>query len=60
MIDLKSISVKKVDEYDILLFTPPDALYKDEYSSNRDLWAVMMILYSLGKGELPYKIPHKL
>ncbi|CAD8206162.1 unnamed protein product [Paramecium pentaurelia] len=60
LIDLKPISVKRVDEFDILLYTPPDALYKDEYTANRDLWAVMMILYSLGKGDVPYKIPHKL
>lgn len=60
MIDLKPISVKRIDEFDILLFTPPDALYKDEFSASRDFWAVMMILYSLGKGDIPYKIPLKI
>ncbi|CAD8119705.1 unnamed protein product [Paramecium sonneborni] len=60
LIDVKPISVKCVDELEILEFTPPDVLYKDEYSPTRDLWAVMMILYTLGKGEVPYKIPTKL
>ncbi|CAD8206233.1 unnamed protein product [Paramecium octaurelia] len=60
LIDLKPIAVKKVDDYEVILFTPPDALYKSEYLAGRDFWAVMMILYSLGIGDVPYKIPAKL
>ncbi|CAD8124341.1 unnamed protein product [Paramecium sonneborni] len=62
LIDIKpiSISVKCVDDIEVLEFTPPDVLYKDEIQETRDLWAVMMIIYTLGKGEVPYKIPPKL
>ena len=55
MVDIKPISTKKVEEIDIIYYTPPELLYHEEFKSERDFWAVMITLYTLGKGTLPYK-----
>ncbi|CAK67679.1 unnamed protein product (macronuclear) [Paramecium tetraurelia] len=57
LVDIKSISTKKVEDIDVICYMPPEQLYKEEFKPERDLWAVMLILYTLGKGSLPYQIP---
>ncbi|CAD8127229.1 unnamed protein product [Paramecium sonneborni] len=59
LVDIKSISTKKLDDLEVVYYTPPELLYHEEFKSERDFWAVMMILYTLGKGSLPFKFPPK-
>ncbi|CAD8070444.1 unnamed protein product [Paramecium primaurelia] len=59
LVDVKPISTKKIEDIDIIYYTPPEFLYHEEFKPERDFWAVMLILYTLGKGSLPYKFPPK-
>lgn len=35
----------------------PEQMYKEELTAERDLWAVMMTIYILALGGLPFRIP---
>lgn len=59
LIDVKSISVKKPLDIEMAHLISPDQIYRDDIKAEKDLWAVMMILYIFAKGDLPYPIPSK-
>lgn len=35
---------------DIIKYTPPESLYSSIYDAHRDIWAAILIAYTLRKG----------
>jgi hypothetical protein len=59
LIDIKSISIRSTNELETCIYTPPDLVYNSQFTHDRDLWAVMICLFMLGKGGNPYAIPDR-
>lgn len=50
LVDLKGIVLKEDDDVDIIKFTPPEYLYSSIHDEARDIWACVLMAYTLRKG----------